>query len=209
MQGPRCHCGCPQGCGLPVLGCLPSGRSLVPRGFIGASAGPPQGPALWVRRPVTHVFLKPRSVGCCFPGRLVGGPTGGNHCFLCHCESRRPPPSSPDKGFGPRARSGLPQCLQLLALGLILPPSGSASSRDPLFHLEVLLCRFQACLLTPAFWWSLLTLQAWLRKRLVGGYPPARGHSPVWSCGPWPPADIASVFSGGPWIPEKHRYVVR
>lgn len=47
------------------------------------------------------------------------------------------------------------QCLQLLALGPILPPSGSASSRDPLFDLEVLLCRSQACLLTLAFQWRL------------------------------------------------------
>lgn len=61
--------------------------SLVPIGFIGASARPPQGPTLWVGSPVTHVFLKPRSVGWLFPGRLVGGPTGGNHSFLCHCES--------------------------------------------------------------------------------------------------------------------------
>lgn len=75
------------------------------------------------------------------------------------------------------------QCLQLLALGPILPPSGSASSRDPLFDLEVLLCRFQACLLTPAFQWRLPTFQAWLRKLLIGGCPPIRGYIPLWSHG--------------------------
>lgn len=161
---------------------------------------------MWVGNPITHLFLKSHSVGCCFPGRLVRGPAWGQPILPCLTVRAWRPPPLPDKGFGFRARSVSSPLSAALGSGPFLClPSGSVSSRDPLFDLEVLLCRVQACLLTPAIQGRLPTFQAWLRKLLVGGCPPARGYIPVWSHGPCPLAGIAGVFSGGldPWKAQK------
>lgn len=131
------------------------------------------------------------------PGRLVRGPAWGPPILPCLTVRVWRLQPLPDKGFGFRARSVLFPLSAALGSGPFLClPSGSVSSRDPLFDLEVLLCRVQACLLTPAIQGRLPTFQAWLRKLLIGGCPPARGYIPVWSHGPCPLAGIAGVFSG-------------
>lgn len=115
LQGPRCHCGCPQGCGLPVFGRLPSALGLIPIGFVGAST-PGTSLVGWETRH-SHVSETP-FCGVVFPRQIGGGraPLGATILSCVTVRAWRPPPL-PDKGFGPRARSVLPQCLQLLTLG--------------------------------------------------------------------------------------------
>lgn len=134
--------------------------------------------------------------GMLFPGQIGQGPAWGPPILPCLTVRAWRPPPLPDKGFGFRAGSVSSPLSAALGSGPFLClPSGSVSSRDPLLGLEVL-CRVQACLLTPAIQGRLPTSQAWLRKLLVGGCPPGRMA-----------LVLLLVSSLGAWIPDKHRSV--
>lgn len=85
------------------------------------------------------------SCGVLFPRQIGQGPHLGQPILPCLTVRAWRPPPLLDKGFGSRARSVSSPLSAALGFGpFFCLPSGSVSSRDPLFDLQVLPCRVQA-----------------------------------------------------------------